>query len=89
MTLAKKTIDVINLYMYKDLKGNSLLSACLKSNYIKDSDFEVFVIRPEDTVINNTDLCLLDEHHISTSELPVLLVNNTFIPYDEAFDYIK
>lgn len=77
---------VINLYTTIGCpKCNVLRNKCAKSDIIANSDFEEVIIDPSNK--DDTDLQLLIEHNIT--QLPVLLVDNTFMNFNEAMSFIK
>lgn len=77
---------VINLYVTKGCsKCEILQKECEKSEVIKNSDFQISVIDANDT--NDTDLQLLLEHGLTM--FPVLLVDNTFLNFENAMHFVR
>lgn len=75
---------IINLYTKPNCPMCKILkNECVKSDIIKESDFQVSEIVSED----DTDYQLLIEHNIAT--LPVLLVDNTFLSFSEAMQFVR
>lgn len=81
-------VDIINLYVAKNStcpKCKILLEQCKKSQKIKNSDFEIIEIDTSNK--EDANLNLLIENNILL--FPVLLVNNTFMTFEEAMKYVR
>lgn len=78
-------MDVINLYTLENCPKCAILKKkCSNSKYVQNSDFSIITIDPSNK--DDTDVQLLIEKGIS--QMPVLLVNNTFYDFDDAIKYI-
>lgn len=78
--------DTINLYTTISCpKCKILVNECKNNDKIKDSDFKIITINTDNKY--DTDLQLLLEHNITS--LPVLLINNQFLNFNEAMTWLR
>lgn len=80
--------DIINLYISKtaNSKSNILLDSFLSNNYVRNStDYKIIIIDSSND--KDTNLQLLFENSIS--DLPVMLINNTFYSFNKAMAILK
>lgn len=79
--------EVINLYIHgePDDKSDTLKSKILESNIPTECDFKVFEINFDCGCDSFAEL--LKEQNMT--ELPVLLVDNTFLDYENAITWVE
>ena len=79
--------DIVNLYVSAlgCPKCSVLKGVCENSDYIKQTDFKIIEVNPNNS--NDTDLQLLLENGIK--EFPVLLVNDDFYDFSKAMLFIR
>lgn len=78
--------NTINLYTIIGCpKCKILANECKNNDKIKDSDFKIITINTDNKY--DTDLQLLLEHNITS--LPVLLINNQFLNFNEAMTWLR
>lgn len=78
--------NTINLYTIIGCpKCRILANECKNNDKIKNSDFKTIVVDTNNEY--NTDLQLLLEHNITS--LPVLLVDDQFLNFNEAMSWLR
>ena len=78
--------NTINLYTTIGCpKCRILANECKNNNKIKNSDFKIITINTDNEC--DTDLQLLLEHNITS--LPILLVDNQFLNFNEAMSWLR